>query len=202
MNTKYGLHVESPFDPKSANMVTVTVKKGEIKKIERTVHGLLVVKIEDEASLVYIENIILPGLYHTYVYMVGKNSKIFINSKIKSEIETSDISHKIYLDGDDNKAEVISSGVATLHSEIVYTSGIYIKEETTGCHGSQQAKFLIVGDQATVSAIPEISTGTQEGAIEHGLSIKHITEREIEYLSMRGQNKEQATRTIIDGFIE
>jgi Fe-S cluster assembly protein SufD len=83
---------------------------------------------------------------------------------------------------------------------VVYQNDILAEKSTFNIVGNEKASFLLLSDQARVSAIPKLSVYTSDIICSHGLAISNISKTSIEYLLSRGYTEEAARTEIIDNF--
>ncbi len=67
--------------------------------------------------------------------------------------------------------------------------------------GHLECRGLIVGGNGTIHAIPELRGTLADVDLSHEAAVGKIAEEEVEYLMARGLTREEATATIIRGFL-
>ena len=108
-----------------------------------------------------------------------------------------DTGNKIVLNAPNTRGEIISKTITT--------GGTIIARGFIGAHavparGHLECKGLILG-QGVIHAIPEL-VGTLPGVeLSHEAAVGRIAKEEIEYLMARGLDEEEATSTIVRGFL-
>ena len=108
-----------------------------------------------------------------------------------------DSGSKILLNAPDTRGEIISRTFAT--------GGTIIARGNMGGHsvparGHLECKGLILGG-GVIHAIPEL-LGARDGVeLSHEAAVGKIAQEEIEYLMARGMDEEEATSTIVRGFL-
>jgi hypothetical protein len=60
---------------------------------------------------------------------------------------------------------------------------------------------LILSDEGAIHAIPELESRAMGAEMSHEAAVGKIAEEEIEYLMARGLTEEEATATIVRGFL-
>jgi Fe-S cluster assembly scaffold protein SufB len=109
-----------------------------------------------------------------------------------------DTGARIVLEAPHTRAEIISRAITT--GGVVKARGHLqgLKPNVKAhleCHG------LILGDEGTIHAIPELEGHKAGAEMSHEAAVGKIAEEEIEYLMARGLNEEEATATIVRGFL-
>jgi uncharacterized protein len=105
--------------------------------------------------------------------------------------------NKIVLNAPDTKGEIISRTITT--GGTIIAPGI-IEGNAVPAKGHLECKGLILSD-GIIHAIPELK-GTVAGVeLSHEAAVGKIAQEEIEYLMARGLDEEQATSTIVRGFM-
>lgn len=102
------------------------------------------------------------------------------------------------LDGDGSGANVISRSVAKEHSNQVFISNI---RGNAKCSGHSECDAIIM-DEATVSALPEITANCVEAGLIHEAAIGKIAGEQITKLMTLGLTEQEAEEQIISGFLK
>ncbi len=132
------------------------------------------------------------------VYLNGRGSVARFNSILVapkgSHINSG---NKIVLNAPDTKGEIISRTITT--GGTIIAPGI-IEGNAVPAKGHLECKGLILSD-GIIHAIPELK-GTVAGVeLSHEAAVGKIAQEEIEYLMARGLDEDQATSTIVRGFM-
>jgi Fe-S cluster assembly scaffold protein SufB len=112
-----------------------------------------------------------------------------------SELDTG---ARVVLESSQTRAEIISRTITT--GGVIKARGHLrgLKPEVKAhleCHG------LILNDQGVIHAIPELEGHAVGAEMSHEAAVGKIAEEEIEYLMARGLTEEEATATIVRGFL-
>ena len=102
------------------------------------------------------------------------------------------------LEGDGSGANVISRSVAKDHSHQVFLSNI---RGNAKCSGHSECDAIIM-DEATVSAIPEITANCIDASLIHEAAIGKIAGDQITKLMTLGLSEREAEEQIISGFLK
>lgn len=104
---------------------------------------------------------------------------------------------RIILNAPETAGEIISRTITT--GGTIIAPG-HIAGHTVPARGHLECKGLILGG-GTIHAIPELE-GTVEGVeLSHEAAVGKIAQEEIEYLMARGLDEDEATSTIVRGFL-
>ncbi|MCK9525985.1 MAG: SufD family Fe-S cluster assembly protein, partial [Limnochordia bacterium] len=131
---------------------------------------------------------------------VGKNATARFNSILVatpgSHIDTGS---KVYLEAEGAKTEVISRAITT-GGDIIARG--YIEGASPDVKGHLECGGLILGSNGgSIHAIPELM-GTLAGVdLSHEAAVGKIAEEEVEYLMARGLTRQEATASIVRGFL-
>jgi len=68
--------------------------------------------------------------------------------------------------------------------------------------GREEAKFLVMSENAKVDAIPALEIASREVRSSHALSISRITEEALFYPKLRGIAEGEARELIASGFLK
>ena len=130
---------------------------------------------------------------------VGQNATVRFNSiMVVPPGSKMDIGSKVLLNAKGSKTETISRAITT-GGDIIARG--YIEGNEPDVKGHLECRGLIMGDSGTIQAIPELK-GTLAGVdLSHEAAVGKIAEEEIEYLMARGLTRDEATATIVRGFL-
>ncbi|MBP2133859.1 Fe-S cluster assembly scaffold protein SufB [Methanomicrobium sp. W14] len=131
--------------------------------------------------------------------LVGKNAVARFNSiAVAQKGSELDMGQKAILNAEGTSAELISRLITTGGKAISRSHIVGAAPETKG---HIECKGLILKD-GTIHAIPEIEGRLTNTELSHEAAVGKIARDEIEYLMARGLSEEEATATIIRGFLD
>ncbi len=132
------------------------------------------------------------------IYLNGKGSIARFNSILVAHPGSYiNSGNKIVLNAPDTRGEIISRAITT-GGELI-APGV-IEANSVPAKGHLECKGLILSD-GIIHAIPELK-GTKEGVeLSHEAAVGKIAQEEIEYLMARGLDEDEATSTIVRGFL-
>lgn len=130
---------------------------------------------------------------------VGDNAVVRFNSiLVATPGSTLDMGSRVILDAKGTKTEIISRAITT--GGDIFARG-YIEGNAPEVKGHLECRGLILGEEGMIHAIPELK-GTLAGIdLSHEAAVGKIAEEEVEYLMMRGLTRDEATATIVRGFL-
>jgi len=130
---------------------------------------------------------------------IGDNAVVRFNSiLIATPGSTLDMGSRVILDAKGAKTEIISRAITT--GGDIFARG-YIEGNAPEVKGHLECRGLILGEEGMIHAIPELK-GTLAGIdLSHEAAVGKIAEEEVEYLMMRGLTRDEATATIVRGFL-
>jgi len=195
-----GLHLGvSEFYIKKGARVSFTMIHSWAPKIAvRPRTGIIV---EDDG--VFLSNyVIMQPVNSVQTYpvatCVGENATVRFNSIMVARAgATMDIGSRVILNGRGSKTETISRAIASGGNIIARG---YIEGNAPEVKGHLECRGLILSG-GLIHAIPELK-GTLEGIdLSHEAAVGKIAEEEVEYLMARGLGRDEATATIVRGFL-
>ena len=132
------------------------------------------------------------------ITLAGRGARARFNSVIVApKGSTINSGSRIILDAPETRGEIIARTITT-GGTIIAPS--HIQANAVPARGHLECKGLILGG-GVIHAIPELE-GTVEGVeLSHEAAVGKIAQEEIEYLMARGLDEEQATSTIVRGFL-
>ncbi|HXW98708.1 MAG TPA: SufD family Fe-S cluster assembly protein [Methanomicrobiales archaeon] len=129
----------------------------------------------------------------------GKNSVArFSSIVIASPTSYMDLGSRAILDAEGASAELVTRAIT--RGGTIISRG-EIKGNTAGTKGHLECKGLILRD-GLIHAIPEIQGAVVGTELSHEAAVGKIAQEEIEYLMARGLSEDEATATIIRGFLD
>jgi hypothetical protein len=130
----------------------------------------------------------------------GVNATVRFNSVMVAVPGSNmDIGSRVFLDAPAAKTEIISRTMTTGGNII---SRGYIEGNAVDVKGHLECRGLILQGKGMIHAIPELK-GTLAGIdLSHEAAVGKIAEDEVEYLMSRGLTRNEATATIVRGFLK
>ncbi|EPR42824.1 SufBD protein [Desulfovibrio sp. X2] len=108
-----------------------------------------------------------------------------------------DMGNRVIMDAPETRCEIIARTIAS--GGTIINRG-HIQGNAVPAKGHLECKGLILGG-GVIHAIPELE-GTVEGVeLSHEAAVGKIAQEEIEYLTARGLDEEEASSTIVRGFL-
>ena len=130
---------------------------------------------------------------------VGDNAVVRFNSiLVASPGSTMDVGSRVILGAKGARTEIVSRAITT-GGDIIARG--YIEGNAPEVRGHLECRGLILRGEGMIYAIPELK-GTLAGIdLSHEAAVGKIAEEEVEYLMMRGLTRDEATATIVRGFL-
>jgi Fe-S cluster assembly scaffold protein SufB len=130
---------------------------------------------------------------------VGENAVVRYNSILVAARGSSlDVGSRAILDARGARTEIISRAISTGGKIIVRGD---IEGNALEVKGHLECRGLILQDEGAIHAIPELKGSLPGIDLSHEAAIGKIAEEEIEYLMARGLTRDEATATIVRGFL-
>ncbi|MDP2800036.1 MAG: SufD family Fe-S cluster assembly protein, partial [Deltaproteobacteria bacterium] len=104
----------------------------------------------------------------------------------------------VILKAPDTRAEIISRAIST--GGKIIARGLLVGE-VPGIKAHLECKGLILSEKGIIRAIPELEGQASGVDMSHEAAVGKIAQEEIEYLMARGLSEEEATSTIVRGFL-
>jgi Fe-S cluster assembly scaffold protein SufB len=129
----------------------------------------------------------------------GENALVRFNSVlVAAEGSSLDVGSRVLLNAKGAKTEIISRAITTGGN---ITARGYIEGNAPEVKGHLECRGLILEGNGVIHAIPELK-GTLAGIdLSHEAAVGKIAEEEVEYLMTRGLTRNEATATIVRGFL-
>ncbi|MDD4924227.1 MAG: SufD family Fe-S cluster assembly protein [Dehalococcoidales bacterium] len=130
---------------------------------------------------------------------IGENATARFNSiLIAPPGSNMDIGSRVLLNGKGARTEMISRTITTGGNIIARG---YIEGNAPDVKGHLECRGLILGDAGSIHAIPELKGNLAGIDLSHEAAVGKIAEEEVEYLMARGLTRDEATSTIVRGFL-
>ncbi len=109
-----------------------------------------------------------------------------------------DVGSRVILRGRGSRAEIIARSI-TRGGEIVNRG--HLVGEVPDVKGHLECRGLMLAPEGVIYAVPELEARVDGVELSHEAAVGKIAEEEIEYLMARGLTEEEATATIVRGFL-
>lgn len=130
---------------------------------------------------------------------LGKGASLTIHEKLMTHgKQMAETDFTVDMDGEDSSANVISRSVAKEGSHQIFRSRI---NGNNRCSGHTECDAIIM-DQASVSAIPELTANHIDAALIHEAAIGKIAGEQLIKLMTLGLTEAEAEEQIINGFLK
>jgi len=200
-HVKSGLHVGvSEFYIKKGARLTFTMIHNWAEKVAVRPRSATIV---EEGGL-FLSNYVCMqpvGTLQMYpvTYLVGEGATARYNSiLVAAPGSLMDVGSRVFLKANGARAEIISRAITT-GGKIIARG--HIIGEVPGIKAHLECKGLILSDEGIIHAIPELEGHRQEVDLSHEAAVGKIAQEEVEYLMARGLSEEEATATIVRGFL-
>ena len=202
-NVHGGLHVGvSEFYVKEDAKLTFTMIHGWNQGFDTRPRSAAV--IEDNG--VFVSNYMLfepvkSLQMYPVAYCRGVNSKVSFNNILYgSKNSFIDAGSKVVLQNEGARGEIITRAIATDNAKI-YARG-FLQGEHEDSRAHLECRGLLLSDNATVYAVPELLAKAQGAELSHEAAVGKIAEEQIQYLMARGFSEKEAASLIVRGFMD
>ena len=168
---------------------------------ERIMNPTTIVEIE-EGGYMEMDTVQIKGVDSTKRTTRAKLSdgaKLIIREKIMTHgKQTAETDFEVDLNGVDSSADVVSRSVARDTSHQLFLSKI---NGNNACAGHTECDAIIM-DQASVSAVPQLTANNIDASLIHEAAIGKIAGEQLIKLMTLGLTEEEAEAQIINGFLK
>jgi len=198
--TKAGAHfgITELFVKKNASLTTTMVHNwGDEVAVRPRSAGVV-----EEGGKLLSNYILLKSVKDLQMYptitMKGENSIARFNSVVVApEGSYLDMGNRVIMDAPNTRCEIIARTIAA--GGTIINRG-HIAANHVPSKGHLECQGLILGD-GRIWAIPELDGAAEGVELSHEASVGKIAQNEIEYLMARGMDEDEATSTIVRGFL-
>lgn len=172
-------------------------------KKSTTVKPMSVAIVDEDATFVSnyvcLKEVKEITMYPTAV-LNGENARASFNSILVSVPNSfQDIGSRVVFNAENTQAEIVSRAVS-LGGKIVARG--HLKSNCKNIKAHLECKGLIVSEEGTIHAIPELETEWRDVDMSHEAAIGKVDKDEIEYLCSRGMTADEAQSVIVRGFMD
>lgn len=159
--------------------------------------GLLEEGAEFQNNYVILKPVKYLQMYPT-IRLAGRGAVARFNSVVVApEGSYLDMGNRIILDAPETRGEIIAR---TISSGGTIINRGDIQANAVPARGHLECKGLILGG-GIIHAIPELKGSLEGVELSHEAAVGKIAQEEIEYLMARGLDEDEATSTIVRGFL-
>lgn len=133
-------------------------------------------------------------------HVIGDNATVRYNSiLVAAEGSTLDVGSKALLNASKTRAEIVTRAIST--GGTIFARG-FMEGGAKEVKGHLECRGLILGEKGVIHAVPELKGKLAGIDLSHEAAVGKINEAEIEYLMARGLTRNEATATIVRGFLQ
>lgn len=155
-----------------------------------------------EGAILEMETVQIKGIdstRRTTKAEVAEGASLTIREKIMTHgTQYAETDFTVDMNGDDSSVNLISRSVAKEHSRQLFKSRIVGNGQ---CHGHSECDAIIM-DEASVSAIPELTANNIEANLIHEAAIGKIAGEQLMKLMTLGLTEKEAEEQIVNGFLK
>ena len=130
---------------------------------------------------------------------VAEGASLVIREKIMTHgKQYAETDFTVHMDGKDSSVNLISRSVAKERSKQIFRSRIV---GNASCHGHSECDAIIM-DEASVSAIPELTANHIDANLIHEAAIGKIAGEQLIKLMTLGLTEKEAEEQIVKGFLK
>ncbi len=156
----------------------------------------------DENGYMEMESTQIKGIdstFRTTKAVLSDNATLIIHEKLMTHgTQIAKTNFAVNLNGENSSTHVVSRSVAKENSHQVFVSNM---NGNNRCNGHTECDAIIM-DNATVSAIPEITAAHVDASLIHEAAIGKIAGDQLIKLMTLGLTEKEAEEQIINGFLK
>jgi len=131
--------------------------------------------------------------------LVGRRALARFNSILYAHPGSNlDVGSRIVLEAPETRGEIISRGITT--GGAIIARG-HLIGDAPEVKAHMECNGLILAEKGVIRAVPELEGRVADVDMSHEAAVGKIAAEEIEYLMARGLSEEEATSTIVRGFL-
>ncbi len=196
-----GMHIGiSEFFVKKNAKLTFTMIHSWHQAIEVRPRSVAIVEENGTfiSNYVLLNPVKLVQMYPT-AYLKENAKAIFSSVIVAMDGSVIDAGARAILEGEGSSAEIISRAISK--GGKVVARG-HLVGSAANVKGHLECRGLMLSENGEIHAIPELDARYPNVELSHEAAIGKIAEEEIFYLMTRGLSRDEATSTIVRGFME
>ncbi len=133
--------------------------------------------------------------------LLGDNSQgEFYSVALTAGHQQADTGTKMIHIGKNTRSVIISKGISADQGSNAYRGLVRVASSAENARNYTQCDSMLVGDKCSAHTFPYIEVDNEHAQVEHEASTSKISEEQLLYFQQRGIGKEDAIRTILNGF--
>ncbi len=145
------------------------------------------------------------GAVKTWKYpsciLKGDRSKgEFFSVAITNNCQMADTGTKMIHLGKDTTSTIISKGISLGKSKNGYRGLVKVVNSADNAKNFTKCDNLVVGDNASSLALPDIINMNQSAVVEHEASVSSVSEEQLFFMMQRGISEDKALGLVVNGF--
>ena len=145
------------------------------------------------------------GAVKTWKYpsciLKGDRSKgEFFSVAITNNCQMADTGTKMIHLGKDTTSTIISKGISLGKSKNGYRGLVKVVNSADNAKNFTKCDNLVVGDNTSSLALPDIINMNQSAVVEHEASVSSVSEEQLFFMMQRGISEDKALGLVVNGF--
>lgn len=145
---------------------------------------------------------IADGRSESTAYLATGASAKFRGLFIASGDEQYDVQVKMIHAGSRSSSNMLTRAALLESSKGRYRGLIRILPQAKGCEAHQREDTLVLGDKASMDAIPILEIENNDVRCSHGVTLGQVDDDQLFYLQARGIGRDEATTMLVQGFFD
>lgn len=146
--------------------------------------------------------IVFGGQLDVDVYLVGNGASCDLRCLyLTSDENETNISLKVLHEHKKTVSNQIIRGVLTDQSRAIFNGVIKMKRDSQQCVGSQNHRAVLLSQNASVQATPELEIYADDVQCSHGSAVGPLEKEALFYLMARGIEEKEAEKILIRAFV-
>ena len=137
------------------------------------------------------------------IYLMGPRAKgIVVSAAYAGENQEQDTGTKIFHLAPNTSSQVSAKSVSKNNGKTTYRGLISVGKGAINSKVSVKCDALLLNDESSTDTIPVNIINEEDVEMSHEASVSRLKDEQINYLKSRGLTEEQATSSIVTGFID
>lgn len=164
----------------------------------------IVVRVHRDASLfiIVVGDISGECTIDRSIDIIGGNARVELRSLIRSSADARcSVSDDVHVKGSDAFCTIDNRIVAHDASRSIIRERVMVDQRVAGGEVSTAIRGMLLGDSASIRAIPELDIASNTIKARHAVSIARPSESMVSYCATRGMSRDEAMTMIANGFL-
>lgn len=158
----------------------------------------------EHATMVWRDYLVGSGFVKSSsdTLLEGRGSSVADIAGFTGSSSALDMERNVVHQAPQSKSDIVARGVLFGNTKAIWRGKVAVRPNASDSIAYQRADSLLASEAAEVDTIPVLEVENDRVQARHGASTRRINRDHLFYLKSRGLSEEEATQTLIAGFLK